>query len=313
MHRTTFSMALAALVVSGLSAYGVLRDRRGSGVDPDLAQRVSDLERSRARPDEGPPPSTTLDAELADRVAELVRRVARLEAAPRRAVTSEAAIRTDDAAPPRASAAPADANGVAHETAGDSDPEGRAELEALMAELLGPGQDWERSTDALERFYELARGTNLIEERIAELEGAVEANPADLEARMALADTYVAKLLTIQGPEAGLWGARAEEQWHAVSERDPDHWRAHFSLGNNYAYYPDAMGKTDDAIGFLEHAREIQERAAQDADQVRTYLVLAQMYRRRGEIEKARDVLRSGLIHHVGNAELEAALDGLGE
>jgi tetratricopeptide (TPR) repeat protein len=122
----------------------------------------------------------------------------------------------------------------------------------------------------------------------------------------------VAKLMTIQGPEQGLWGSRAEEQWREVSLRDPDHWGAAFALGQNYAYYPDVMGKTDEAIAHLERARAIQERAQQGQEHVRTYLSLARLYQRKGDLEGARSVLRAGLRYHPGEEELGAALDGLG-
>jgi tetratricopeptide (TPR) repeat protein len=187
-----------------------------------------------------------------------------------------------------------------------------AELESVLAEVLAPSFDWSGSSEALERFYELARDSDLIGERIAELEHAVAADPGDLALRMELADFYVARLLTLQGPEQGVWGGRAEEQWRAVIDRDAEHWEARFRLGNDYAFYPDVMGKTDDAIALLSEARAIQERSAPLPEHVQTYLSLARMHQRKGELEQARAVLRAGLRLHPDDARLEAALSGAG-
>ena len=45
----------------------------------------------------------------------------------------------------------------------------------------------------------------------------MEQNPRHEEARMGLADAYVAKLLTVPGgPERGIWGMKAEKQWQTI-------------------------------------------------------------------------------------------------
>lgn len=301
MNVIPVSIAAGALVISGLSALAL----RG-----EVQDQADELGRLRARLEEAvaahaAPAEDPGEARVQGLLARLEERVTRLERAPRREpVTADEAV----ARPERGAAASPEA--AREERTPEEDAE-RAEMEELL-ELFGSGYDWDGSTEKMQRFYELARKTGLVDEKIGELEEAVEADPGDLDARMELADTYVAKLMTIQGPEQGLWGAKAEEQWREVATRDPEHWRATFSLGLNYAYYPDVMGKTDDAIAYLERAREIQERSTQTEEQVRTYLTLARMYQRKGDLDRARAVVRAGLAYHPGNAELAAALDGLG-
>ena len=307
MSALPVAIAAGAVAISGLSAF-------------TLCGRVSDQERALGELEERLPDTAAASASpekaelarLSGALADLEQRLARLESSPRRAAASadEARPRPDQAAlarPPEAS--PGAAQPDEARSAADAE---RAELEELL-KLFGSGYDWDASGPELERFYELAKKTGLIDEKLAELEAAVAAAPDGLDLRMELADTYVAKLMTVQGPEAGLWGSRAEEQWRETEKRDPEHWRATFSLGQNFAYYPDVMGKTDEAIAYLERARAIQERDAQGAEHVRTYLSLARLYQRKGDVARARDVLDAGLRHHPGNAELGAALASLGQ
>ncbi len=300
MQRTLALVpALLALV---LSLFAVLRQRAASASDRDsearLGQLAGELEGLRARPS-SPAPDEGLEA----RLAELVARLERLERAPERRPLAEPASPVAAAAPaPEPPPRPA------------VDAAERREFEDLLTRLIGPDYDLHGSPEELERFFELARGTDFLEEHLRALEERVSADPGDLEARMALADGYVAKLLTMpHGPEQGVWGNKAEEQWRQVSERDPEHWAAHFALGNNFSFYPDVMGRTGDAIRYLERAREIQERLTPVEEHVRTYLSLARMYLRDGRREEARATIEAGLRLHPGHAELLAERDRLGD
>ncbi len=203
-------------------------------------------------------------------------------------------------------------------TAVDEDPEARstspfvrAEFDALLEKLrLGVGLHG--ASREMERFWELARSTGVIDEGIAELEALVAADPADLEARMDLAEYYIAKLYSVPGgPEQGLWNDKVEQQWQEVLARDPDHWDAQFRLGTNWSYYPDFLSKTNDAIRALARARELQEREPPREEFVETYLSLARMYMRKAKVEEARAVLSAGLRRHPGDVRLVAALEDL--
>jgi tetratricopeptide (TPR) repeat protein len=137
-------------------------------------------------------------------------------------------------------------------------------------------------------------------------------NPDDATARMLLADHYVGKLMTVSGPEQGLWGGRAEAQWQSVVDLDDGHWRAHASLGVNYSYYPEVMGKRSDALRHLERALEIQRTSAPEPGHVQTYVYLARLRAQAGEAARAREILNEGLARHPGDATLVSALAELG-
>ena len=186
------------------------------------------------------------------------------------------------------------------------------ELKDLLASVIGFDYDLKGSEEEIQRFFALARGSDALAELLGELEAAVAASPEDLQARMDLADAYVAKLMTTaHGPEQGVIGAKAEGQWREVVARDPGHWAANFALGNNYSFYPDVMGKTPEAIAYLEAARSIQEKLDPTPEHVRTYLSLSRLYLREGRKAEARAVLEEGLRHHPGNAEILAELERL--
>ncbi len=253
-----------------------------------LAARLEEPRDARIKRDE---PETGLDV-IEARVEELRMRVARLERPPRVAVVEEAtapvAVAPDDGA----------VGDAAH----------TAEFEALLSRMIANGWDFSRSSDEYERFLELARSTDLLDARIDELVACVAASPEDIELRLALARSYEGKLMTVAGPEQGLWGGRAEEPYLAIVELDDGHWTSHAWLGTNYSYYPEVMGKTADALEHLERARELQRSMQPDLEHVRTYLFLARMYERDGKLDAARDALDEGLSVYPGNAELETAL-----
>ena len=188
------------------------------------------------------------------------------------------------------------------------DEAARQEFEELLAELVKSGWDYTNLGDNYQRFLEMARSTGILDERIEVLEALVEAAPNEVEGRMDLADAYVAKLMTAAGPEQGLWGNRATDQWLAVVDLDDAHWGAHSSLGTNYSYYPVVMGKTNDAIHHLERARQLQRVSSPTPEHVQTYVFLARLYDNSGRTDEARDVLLEGLQAHPNDTQLEAAL-----
>lgn len=308
MERSTYG-ALAAVAVAGLGLAGL--DYRGQAADRRavraLEGRLEALAKETAQRAPPPPPQGAFEA-LAAEVASLGERIARLEGGLARApVAVEAASGT---ASQEAEVASRGAAG----TPGASEEAERQELEELIGRIVASGWDFSGGgADAMQRFMDLARGSDLLERMIAEQEAQVAASPEDPTARMELADLYIGKLMTVgAGPEQGIWGSRAEEQWTEVVALDPAHLRAHASLGTNYAYYPDVMGKADEAILHLERAREIQRDVPPAPEHAQTYLFLARMYLRGGEREKARDVLEEGLRLHPDSSALREALAELG-
>ncbi len=198
-------------------------------------------------------------------------------------------------------------------TADHNDPDA---LETEFADLLALGilDDFgNRATpDQEARFWELARTTNVLSDLIDNIEAALAADPGNAELRMELADAYVTKLLTVPaGPERGVWGVKAEQQWKDVAAANPQHWESEFRLGVNYSYYPSFLNKTGEAIAGMERARAILANRPAEPRHVQTYIVLSRLYDTQGDGDKARAALLEGLNRHPGDADLAAALAAL--
>ncbi len=187
-----------------------------------------------------------------------------------------------------------------------------ADFRALLPKVLRSTLDGTATEAEQQRFWQATRTTRLVDDTIEHLETQVEAHPHDTQARMELADAYVAKLLTVPaGPERGIWGMRAEKQWEDVVKQDPDHWDAQYTLAFNYSMYPAFLNKTDEAIEGFERALRIQERVPAKPQHAKTYVQLARMYGRKGDTKKAREILELGQIHHPEDKEITAALQAM--
>jgi hypothetical protein len=291
--------ALGALALVGLGAAGWNTRAGERRAREALEERLARLEQAPARAE---PPAQ--EPALARELERLGERLARLEASAQRAPAAEPR-EARDAPGPAASAPQAEASERAR-------PAARAELEELLGELAGAGWDFGTKGEELQRFLALAREEGVLDEALAELEARVAAAPGDVEARMALADHYIGKLMTVSGPEQGVWGGKAEQQWQAVVEHDPEHWRAHTSLGIGYAYYPPVMGKAPLAIEHLERALAIRARGAPDEGEVESFVWLARVHLQNADREQARAVLERGLARFPARPELLEALEQLG-
>ncbi len=288
-----FVVAVGAVVLAATARSGaeeLSRDDALALARDEAARRAEPLETELARlrvelgavRDDG--------AGLARRADDLGRRLDALRAKP-------------VATPPVAGRAPA-AEGRAPEDAAQR-ARLAAELEALRPAVLAGTA----SADELQRFLQLAREEGLADALVAESERAVEAAPRDTAARMRLADAYITKLLAIPGgPEQGVWGMKAEEQWSAVLAQDEAHWGARRALASSWAMWPEFLGKTPDAVREYEKLVEVQERGAAEAQQAAVYVELARLYRRQGKSERAHETLRRGAERHPGDAALRAAL-----
>ena len=214
-----------------------------------------------------------------------------------------------DAAPPATDGRP----GVDRTSTGTSTEEVSAEeFRSLMAGLVRMTQEGSVSVEDQERFWEAARTTTMVDDAIEHLEAQVAEYPGDQAARMDLADAYVAKLLTVPtGPERGVWGSKAEGQWQALLEQNPDHWEAQYVLAYDYSMYPDFVNRTDEAISGFESALRIQERLQPQPEHAMTYVQLARMYTKIGNVEKARQALELGQSRHPRHEGIADALKSL--
>lgn len=192
--------------------------------------------------------------------------------------------------------------------------EDRQRLLTNLARMFRSGTRGPDMPDAeQEQFYRRLRTTGIVDELVTELEAAVERAPNDAAVRMQLADAYTAKLSTIPGgPEQGVWGGKAERQWQAVLERQPEHWEARFALGFNYSMYPSFVDRSAEAIEHLEVARRLLPSLPPEPRQADVFTALARMYQRQGKPDAARTALAEGLQRFPGDEGLLRAQQQVG-
>lgn len=184
---------------------------------------------------------------------------------------------------------------------------------ATLRQLVGGVVRGTAPAEEQQRFWALLRADGAADRLVQAAEASSAERPDDLDRRMALANAYVAKLFTVPpGPEMGVWGGKAEAQWKAVLERDPEHWRARFALAESWSHYPPQLNKTPDSIREFETLAEQQESRGVTAEQAGVYVHLSVLYRRQGRGAEARTVLERGLRRHPGHPKLTKALDALG-
>lgn len=177
------------------------------------------------------------------------------------------------------------------------------DFDALRAKVYGG----EATDDEEAEFWKAAREQpELLKGIRAELEKKVADAPRDIDARMKLAQAYIATLLTFpDGPERGAWSMKAVGQWNAVLEIDPNQADAHYSLGMNYSFWPDQFNKGPDAIKHFEAARKIQDQATPEAKFANTYVQLHKLYVKAGKTEDAQKVLDEGLRRYPDDEDLK--------
>lgn len=182
----------------------------------------------------------------------------------------------------------------------------KAEFDELRRKVFAG----EATDEEQQRFWELAHTSGVLAEIISELAAKVEQVPADVSARMQLAQAYLARLLSVpDGPERGSWAMKAEQQWAAVLEIDKDHWEARYSRAISWSYWPEQFNKAPDAIREFETLRAQQQRMTPEPEQANVYVTLAMLYRRVGNADKARQALEEGLVRHPGHDGLRKALE----
>ena len=168
----------------------------------------------------------------------------------------------------------------------------------------------EATADEQKRFWDLARNTGVVDERLRLEEAAVRVAPTDIPAKLDLAQTYIAKLFTVPpGPEMGVWGAKAETQWKDSLRLDDRNWEARFRLADSYLHYPEFLNKTPDSIREFETLRRQQEASSQEPRFSQTYVKLSLLYRRQGDPQKAREVLDAGALRFPADEEIRKSLD----
>jgi hypothetical protein len=189
------------------------------------------------------------------------------------------------------------------------DPALFAEYDALRRKFFGGTATAEETA----RLFEVLKAPGFLERLLSDLEGKVANAPGDHGGRMDLADAYIAKLFTVPpGPEMGVWGTKAEEQWKEILRQDDRHWRARFNLAFSWSQYPEFLNKTPDSIREFEKLRGQQEQGAAEPRHADTYFHLHSLYRRMGNAERAKEALEEGLRRFPEDPELRKVQESAG-
>jgi len=253
---------------------------------------------------------------LVQRQAELERGIAdlrtRLEMAP--AADSRSAVSGDDVA------AAVDAWMREHRSSGDapalaatSQPDAAAAarnreraLSDAIAQLKDPNL---KDADRL-RIWKEMFDAGLGDQLVAEFEARAERNPNDPDARVDLAEAYLQKLFTVSnGPEMGMWGAKADKAFDAALALDENHWSARFGKAVALSNWPAFLGKQPEAIKHFEQLIAQQSRAPKQTKFAQTHLILGNMYLQSGQKAKAVATWQDGLAQYPDNEALRKQLE----
>lgn len=159
--------------------------------------------------------------------------------------------------------------------------------------------------DAQLEFWEMVRSSKAFKDKIKALEQSVSQNTMDTQTRKDLAQLYVVKLLTMpDSPEKAIWANKAEKQWNAVLQIDPDDWEARKSTAFSLSQYPDFLNRQGDSIDHYEKLVELQSTLQPEPKFENTYLELSRLYLKKGDRLSAQETAVEGLALFPGNQQL---------
>ncbi|GJM21081.1 MAG: hypothetical protein DHS20C15_09960 [Planctomycetota bacterium] len=176
----------------------------------------------------------------------------------------------------------------------------------LLAQLDGlAGDDVER-----ELLWEEIRKQGLMDAVLAELEAQVAAAPGDADLRVELGLAYLQKIQEVgNGPLAGIFATKADEQFDAVLEQDPQHWDARFTKAVSLSFWPPIFGKQNEAIANFAQLAEQQKHMQPDPKHADTWLLLGNMYQQMGKHDEAMAAWTEGYeLHPDANSLAEKLL-----
>lgn len=183
-----------------------------------------------------------------------------------------------------------------------------SEAKVLFAELAKAGNDWNKLTE----LWKKAKDTGQLDALVALYEQNAKDNARVPDAHVALGNAYLQKLFAGgMGPEAGLWGNKADKAFDQALELDPNHWGARFQKAVSLSNWPDFLGRKKEAIANFEILIQQQESAGNtQAEGWNTYLMLGNLYSQQGKEDKAKDVWERGSRAFPGNQGLKDKVSG---
>lgn len=266
-----------------------------------------------------PPSTSTAPAASADEVAGLSRSISEVraqQAALKQSLDdlrAELAIKPQaearvplgeiDAAVQRAlagkSAAPAPSVAQAAEKAPSKK---KFDRQAALSSLTEPGA----TSDQTQALWKQIAEAGEMDAMVALFEQRAKEDARNSMAQVELGRAYLQKLFTVGGgPEAGVWGMKADKAFDAALVIDDHNWEARFQKAVSLSFWPPMLGKQGEAIKNFEVLLEQQAGQAPKSSFAQTYLFLGNMYTQTGDKAKALATWQQGLSLFPGNSQLE--------
>ena len=245
-----------------------------------------------------------LDA-LGTRVDQLAKELQQIETRP--ALATPAAERLPlgeiDAAVARALAKQ---GAQAGETAANTDLKSHANAAKLdahqaFAALIDPNL----SRDARQAKWKEIADAGLLDEVLALYEQRAKDDPNSPKAQTELGWAYLQKIFHgASGPEAGVWGMKADKSFDKALAIDDHDWDARFTKAVSLSNWPAFLGKQGEAIKHFETLVAQQEATAAKPEFAQTYVFLGNMYQQTGHPDKALQIWQQGAALFPDNQSL---------
>jgi len=191
---------------------------------------------------------------------------------------------------------------TAPEAARAAAPVAKLDARTAFAQMTDPSVSWE---DRRKKWSELAKA-GLIDEVLALYEQQAAENPEDTKAQTALGNAYLNKLFNSpQGPEAGVWGTKADKAFDKALSLDNRNWEARYVKAISLSNWPAFLGKQPEAIANLEILVQQQSEGAVKPHYADTYLTLGNLYKQTGKNEQALAMWQQGLALFPDNADIQ--------
>jgi len=181
-------------------------------------------------------------------------------------------------------------------------PAPKLDAATAFAELNDPALDWE---ERRAKWTELAKA-GLLDEVLALYEKNAADNPGSTEALTELGNAYLNKLFNSpQGPEAGVWGMKADKAFDQALTIDDHNWEARFVKAVSLSNWPAFLGKQPEAIHNLEILVKQQAEGELKPYYSETYLILGNLYKQSGKADQALAMWQQGQALFPNDAELK--------
>ncbi|MBK7643882.1 MAG: hypothetical protein IPJ19_12690 [Planctomycetes bacterium] len=181
-------------------------------------------------------------------------------------------------------------------------PAGKLDAKSAYAQLMDPALSWD---ERRAKWSELAKA-GLLDGVLALYEQDAKDNPDDTKAQTALGNAYLNKLFNSpQGPEAGIWGTKADKAFDRALALDDHNWEARYVKAVSLSNWPAFLGKQPEAIANLETLVKQQSQGPVQPYYAQTYLILGNLYKQTGKSDQALEMWQQGLALFPDDAEMQ--------